>query len=112
MGGFESGEGKNSSGMKMAQRTHLFAVSGATSLSLDALFRKESFRFLPVLPRSRPSDSLPFQLSDFNGSVLSPFSFQKGWLLSVPFKVVPRKVKNVHVCSLGHVEKFIFDSAL
>lgn len=90
----------------------MFAVNGASSLSLDALFRKQGFRFIPLLPRSQPLVSLPFQLSDYNGSMLSSISFKKGWLLSVPFRVVPRKVKDVHVCSLGPVEKFVFNAAL
>lgn len=90
----------------------MIAVNGASSLALDASFRKQGFKFLPVLPRSQPLSSLPFQLSDYNGPVLSPISFIKDWLLSAPFRVVQRKVKNVHVCSLGPVEKFVFNTAL
>lgn len=98
--------------MKMAQRTSMFAVSGASLLCLDALFRKQGCRFLPAPPRSQLLDSLPFQLSNYNGQVWSPISFKKGWLLSAPFRLVPRKFKNVHVCSLSPVENFVFNTAL
>lgn len=35
----------------------MIAVNGVSSLVLDALFRKQGFRFLPVLPRSQPLSS-------------------------------------------------------
>lgn len=80
----------------------MFAVNGCQFLVFGCSIQETRLQiYFPLLPGSQLLVSLLFQLSDYSGPVLSSISFKKGWLLSVPFRVVPRKVKDVHVCSLG-----------